>query len=707
MKRRTAVLCLGMSAVLLLVACEKRERPQETAPESTAPAVEETQPAEEEFPGLTGLELRENSRAINENGDVFLTAVLDWEAQLEGQYIAAVNLYDLGEEHMLVGYTLSDRPSSREFDIEYEEGASFEHWLASYNMVTGQVDGKVQLPGDDQEGEAFCYSYQEQKGSLLWNRRMTDEMLTAVGYDSQLQQVVEYTTAVGVDGYGYFSPDGSEYYVAQNGMIVRYPTAGDGGDGEKLTLQQSFSVMSMGELFTDEQGVSYATVYGLAGDMFSYDGIVNLETGELVYLSRERNSYLTVQRGVLVSEDYAAGATYTIWTGEQPHSYTWSGEYISCEILSNGDLLFYCSEVEEDDSTLFLGLYDGETGMLISSTSFQVENRLGWLDSMVLSQTAENELLLCVTGEGQSTLFFTWEFGGANHEMSSMTVTETVIPDQLKPEIEESWDPNSMKPGECLPELADLRQRADQMEEEYGVQIYISEECTNYLDSYVIMPESDYDTVQQALDVLEGVLAKYPEGFFEQFQAPNIEGIAIYLAGTIMGRSEGVLDYAGGLQTETEAHLAVVLDSRDPYSLTFTLHHELGHAIESKINYYSQAWIVAEEWAELNPDSQVYGDCYLYSYDSYTERVPENLNQFIYMMGDPADAYFVDDYSLTYPTEDRARLFEYVMNTDCGVIDWEEAPHLRAKVNKFAACIREAFDTTGWENVPWEAFLDS
>ncbi len=193
------VLCLGLMSMLLLPACQKEEQLQEETPASTEAIAVETQTHGGSFSNVTGLAFYENGRAINENGDVFLTAVLDAEAQVEAQYITSVALYDMGQEHLLVAYTLSDDAKP----LELEDG-TYETWLASYNMITGQVDGTVQLPLDSNEEGAFVYSYQEQVGGLLWNRQMADDVLTATAYDSQLQQVAVFTSAQGVDGYGYF-----------------------------------------------------------------------------------------------------------------------------------------------------------------------------------------------------------------------------------------------------------------------------------------------------------------------------------------------------------------------------------------------------------------------------------------------------------------------------------------------------------------------
>jgi len=39
-------------------------------------------------------------------------------------------------------------------------------------------------------------------------------------------------------------------------------------------------------------------------------------------------------------------------------------------------------------------------------------------------------------------------------------------------------------------------------------------------------------------------------------------------------------------------------------------------------------------------------------------------------------------------------------------IDFNTTPNLKKKLNYYAKCIRATFDTTGWENVPWEAYME-
>jgi hypothetical protein len=701
-------LCLAL--LMLMTSCHKEEsQPEE---DTVTPAVEESEspePAESEEPedgiSLTGLETYPNSRAVNENGDVFLTAKLANDAMLGDQYIYSIYLHDMGEDDLVAEYTLADVPAEMEYYGDEVPGS--QRYLAAYNLTTGYPEGEaVYIPEDSYESETWMYTYAESKGSILWVRQVDGNQLNATSYDSGMNERNEFQSPVGSDIYGYFSQDGSKYYVCQNGSIVRYAVDGSAG-AEQLTLNMTFSVDSLGGVFVDGDGNEYAQIDGVAGDLFTYRGIVNLNTGELVYLTQSSDINLNAENGVLVAQRYEEGNdTYYICTGDTSYTYNWTGEeYMHEWILSNRDVLFFYYIDEGDGNPdLFLGLYDGDTGTLLSSTTFQVNNGSGWPSAVVVSPNADNELILTMTDYEGNTWFYSWEYGGANHEMDSMTVSESVLPEEMVPEIDDNWDPRILTPGECPAELSEQRQRADEIGAEYGVDIFISKECCNYLGGYVVMEESDATVIDQALDILEEQLAMYPDGFFQQFDGTWIDGIDIYLAGTLMGRSAGVLDYAGGFQLEYNGGYAMVIDVSWPDSLTSTFHHELSHAIESKLGWDSDVYIDGDEWAKLNPDASVYGDSYT---DSYEEWGTDEIRSFVYGWCDPEDAYFIDEYSLTYPTEDRARLFEYVMCPDYAWIDFEESPHLAEKLNLYASYIREGFDTTGWDDVRWEKYLNN
>jgi hypothetical protein len=83
---------------------------------------------------------------------------------------------------------------------------------------------------------------------------------------------------------------------------------------------------------------------------------------------------------------------------------------------------------------------------------------------------------------------------------------------------------------------------------------------------------------------------------------------------------------------------------------------------------------------------------------SYTE-IPGELLSFL------ESGYFITEYALTYPTEDRATLMEAAMSLYTW--DFEPGSGTRQKLQYYADCIRDCFDTSGWpERTLWEQVLD-
>ena len=63
--------------------------------------------------------------------------------------------------------------------------------------------------------------------------------------------------------------------------------------------------------------------------------------------------------------------------------------------------------------------------------------------------------------------------------------------------------------------------------------------------------------------------------------------------------------------------------------------------------------------------------------------------------------WFIEDYSRTYPREDRATIME------CAMLELDAmfvaASYRQAKLNYLCECIRDAFDTTEWPaETVWE-----
>ena len=116
------------------------------------------------------------------------------------------------------------------------------------------------------------------------------------------------------------------------------------------------------------------------------------------------------------------------------------------------------------------------------------------------------------------------------------------------------------------------------------------------------------------------------------------------------------------------------------------------HIIDGKLERESefiQNGYSDEKWRSLNPAS------FTYVRDS-----DDGVNQYL-----DYSEYFIDDYSATASSEDRARLLEYASYGDW--YPFEVSAPLREKLAYYSRCIRMGFDTAGWpektiwEKVPW------
>ena len=270
------------------------------------------------------------------------------------------------------------------------------------------------------------------------------------------------------------------------------------------------------------------------------------------------------------------------------------------------------------------------------------------------------------------------------------------------------WDVNADCEGENLQMLpleetqlsqpvveASLYERAAQLSDRFGVDIRIAEQCSldySHYDSYAL---TDPTFIRSALDILEESLSKYPEGFFLQLPYGSIESIRIELVGGLKLKSNVTTytDDAGAFAQDRGSYYGIVLNGF--LMSEKTLYHEFSHIIDSRLEWdaliRTDALYSGEAWLALQPEGFSYAMSYMH--------IPEELQSFV------DSGYFVYDYALTYPTEDRATLMAAAME-NC-TWDFEPGSGRRAKMQYYADCIRDCFDTTGWPATTlWEQVLE-
>ena len=227
--------------------------------------------------------------------------------------------------------------------------------------------------------------------------------------------------------------------------------------------------------------------------------------------------------------------------------------------------------------------------------------------------------------------------------------------------------------------LEQCQARIQELNRNYGVQIRITqpEEASG---DYAYTPEYQVPAIEKTLDGIEKVLQTLPD----YFMTKSTGGVKLYIE---LVRS-----------VEAPCAGALVWNGRNPHIFVPTMAPAerelllgLGAVVDSRVMGNSRE---LDGWNEkYNPS----GFAYTLSYE-----VPEEMAS--WLEGD--DPAFLNEISLSFPTEDRKQIFYYAM-TEAGA-DKFQGEALQNKLIALCAGIREAF---GWdsteESFPWEQYLQT
>ena len=262
------------------------------------------------------------------------------------------------------------------------------------------------------------------------------------------------------------------------------------------------------------------------------------------------------------------------------------------------------------------------------------------------------------------------------------------------------WDISQTQPGADL-EIkqdvppaqtvkAEFYQQAEALSQRFGVNILIAEQCMLDYEQYEAIAAIDDYSISTALATLERCLSRYPDGMLEQLCFGQIREIRIELVGTLRAK-DSASDYpdrAKGFAQNLGDCFLVVLNAFDIKEET--IYHEFSHVIDKRLEWYAaihpDTAYSEEAWLALQPK----GFRYAYSYD----KIPADIQAYV------GSGYFMREYSMTFPTEDRATLMAAAM---VGRDAYQNSAAMQAKMEFYAQCIRACFDTDGWpERAAWE-----
>lgn len=272
------------------------------------------------------------------------------------------------------------------------------------------------------------------------------------------------------------------------------------------------------------------------------------------------------------------------------------------------------------------------------------------------------------------------------------------------------WD-RTEKAGYLLPPVEDdeLKVMADEIEEKYGIQVAYGENVVTSVTDYTFEKCTNKGKIMAALTMLDETFAIYPEGMFNKIEN-GFEEIVVYLTGAQapINDMEGVLN-TQGLTTQENGFIMVLLDIDTVDLGRAIIVHEMTHVIDRKLTV--DGVLDEDTWASMNPEDFTYH--YRYVSENGTQ-YSGNLDNRYTSYYDGAyedgfsDTYFYDEYAMTWPTEDRARMMENLI----GYVDYIEpcfaSGHMQEKLMYYFEIIRSDLGDENWpEKTEWELKLDS
>ncbi|MGN0655701.1 MAG: hypothetical protein ACI4KR_02825 [Ruminiclostridium sp.] len=526
----------------------------------------------------------------------------------------------------------------------------------------------------------------------------TDSYLGKITIFDRSFQVISEKTLSEQEGF-YCAVAGNFLTWCKEGNIFCYAEIGDDGSIEtgevavKLPEEKTLSYC-VNMINENEFIISY---YDFS-DYGSTYGILYRDTGEVVPIRVSSTANIACSGGNIIISEYG-NSDVEIFNPENP-------DVIKTVVVPAGanfimsdrnveSFYFYADNVSEKEGHRSLSIYryDISSGRLTGTVTTDVEGDYAYISKV--SEYGDYAVFNASMGNSTGLLFWQPEEISEPHGYTAI-----------------SGDGLSKKNSDL----------AENIREMYSINVYYGQDAVRFFDGYAVVAEYDEKLINNALVMLDGFFGKFPEGFFAELMGNTADynEICIYLTGKIvpdLNESQSISDAAAFVTTEDNRQL-MVMDISQSYLLERNTAHEFMHIIENAIcaKCYDELgnWIELERfsrWGMLNPEDFDY-------YYSYTDENGFTINYSgseyggdMYYDGygmDVNSIYFVDGYSMTYPHEDRARIFENIATTAPDSLpSYFKGTAMQLKTAYLCACIRESFDCITDDTVLfWESGIN-
>ena len=398
------------------------------------------------------------------------------------------------------------------------------------------------------------------------------------------------------------------------------------------------------------------------------------------------------------------------------------GTILACKVIDEQgqeSMLYIESATGQtlDDATQFSAMQTGENQYLVSRTEGLVEQQIfGAVDGAPQTLTVPDTLTAafrmggayCWRMENTTLIVDFYDFSSGIHsaqvrmvgvnEPISVAADEKyiwILAKEGETEMLYRWDVTQSPTGNTFSYIEPLytrefpdtqgleqcAQRAAELNEKYNINVLVGKDAIAVNGGYELLDEYQVSALTEMMDKLEEVLVRFPSKFLKNSLAKGTMNIS--LVRSIPGDKEMVQFYEGG-------NAYVVLAATENIEENFL--HGVAYIIDSHVLGNSRDY---DTWKGLNPDGFDYDYSY-YLIDSHADSK---------YLTDESRA-FVDAYAMTFPHEDRCRLFVYAMME--GNESYFTTKTMQAKLKRMCQGIRESY---GYEKngktYEWEQYLNT
>lgn len=380
------------------------------------------------------------------------------------------------------------------------------------------------------------------------------------------------------------------------------------------------------------------------------------------------------------------------------------GEYDTYETKSNSESdysIIIRNNFYPDNESTELMFFDAKNGTLADS-GIDFGNEIAYFSCIYSENIGRWIIALNPDGEPSSLLMIEPALLNYDRQLDS------TVPYQIeKQDIIEVGD-----------NFKEIRKEADKIEEDFGIELLIGDEVkiSESNSQYIFTSTEKYDDeyyIQREMEnmrELRKILEMYPEDFFNHFKGKNGKcGLRISIVDELDSK-ENEFFVAAGLAYTNGGWYDIAICSHTIYETDTSLHHELWHSVENLIND-RHGYIDETEWTEFNPDGFEYTQDLddFATNNTYDFNAPtlDNINS----QKEPSYdfPYFISDYSMITPMEDRATLIEHLLSLEfkdhsnyMQLIDINEIKkyhHLNAKIKYLEEWSKQEFGYVYWEKI--------